>query len=61
MWYLKDGTYAGIGWAKVIKLVLTDENAVEIQGKTPVKITSVLNSDKLKKDQIVQYYGLLIF
>ena len=49
----KDGTYAGIGLAKVIKLVLTDGNVVQIQGKTPVKITSVLNSDKLKKDQIV--------
>ena len=46
----KDGTYAGIGWAKVIKLVLTDGNVVQIQGKTPVKITSILNSDKLKKD-----------
>ena len=30
-----------------------DGNVVQIQGKTSIKITSVLNSDKLKKDQIV--------
>ena len=31
----------------------TDGNVVQMHGKTPVRITSVLNSDKLKKDEIV--------
>lgn len=49
----KDGTYTGIGWAKVVKLVLSDGKDVVVEGKTPVKITSVLNSDEIKKDQVV--------